>query len=108
MVTAAATGIQTNDGRRDWNRNDDSRRDWNRDNNGYGNRSANRDNRNWDRSWRNNNRYDWQRYRSSNRSAYRFDRYYSPPGWNYGYRRFSIGAYLFSGLFDQNYWIDDP
>lgn len=95
---------RNNDGRRDWDRNDNRRPDWNRGNDW----NRGRDFRNWDRSWRNNNRYDWQRYRSSNRYAYRLPRYYAPGGWNYGYRRFSIGAYLFSGLFAQNYWIDDP
>ena len=46
--------------------------------------------------------------RSSNRYAYRWPRYSAPYGWNYGYRRFSIGAYLFAGLFAQDYWISDP
>ena len=32
----------------------------------------------------------------------------SPRGYNYGYRRFSIGVTLGSLLFSQNYWIDDP
>lgn len=96
-------------GRRDWDRNNDGRRDWDRGGNNWnGNRAGNRDFRNWDRGWRNNNRYNWQGYRSSNRYAYRLPRYYAPSGWGYGYRPYSIGAYLFAGLFSQNYWIDDP
>lgn len=99
---------RNNDGRRDWNRND-GRRDWS-DNRGYDRRwnDGRRDFRQWDRGWRNNSRYDWQRYRSANRYAYRLPRYAAPYGWNYGYRRFSIGAYLFAGLFAQDYWINDP
>lgn len=118
------------DGQRDYNRRDDDRRDYNRrddDRRGYngrndnrgdwnrndGNRNdgrwnGNRDNRNWDRGWRNNSRYDWQRFRGSNRYAFRLPRYAAPYGWSYGYRRFSIGAQLFSGLFARNYWISDP
>lgn len=62
----------------------------------------------WNRGWRSDNRYDWNRYRSNNRYAYRLPRYYSPYGWNYGYRRFSIGVTLSSVLWGQDYWIDDP
>lgn len=91
-----------NQQRRDWN---DGRRV---DNSGRGWNGNNRDNRNWDRSWRNDGRYDWQRYRNTNRNAYRLPRYYGPSGWNYGYRRFGVGTTLFSGLFAQNYWINDP
>ena len=118
-----STRADTN--RRDWNRDDRRDRDWNR--NGGGNardwnrngdgrygwdrsdrRADDRNVRSWDRSWRNNNRYDWQRYRSSNRSAFRLSRYSAPYGWQSGYRRQSIGAYLFAGLFAQDYWINDP
>ncbi len=111
---------RNNDGRPDWNRGDNNRRDWDRNNDGRrdwnrndGRRDGNwnnnrRDFRQWDRSWRSNSRYDWQRYRSSNRYAYRLPRYAAPYGWNYGYRRQSIGAYLFAGLFAQDYWISDP
>lgn len=104
--------------RRDWNRNDNDRRDWNRNGDGRGGRwndnrngrwnDGNRNFRNWDRNWRGDRRYDWQRYRSSNRHAFRLPRYYAPYGWQYGYRRFSIGATLFAGLFAQDYWIQDP
>ena len=63
---------------------------------------------NWNRGWRGNSQYDWQRYRTSNRNAFRLPRYYAPYGWDYGYRRFSIGVVLDSLLFSQSYWIDDP
>ena len=71
-------------------------------------RQFGRDDGRWSRNWRTDNRYDWNRYRSNNRYAYRLPRYYSPYGWNYGYRRFSIGVTLSSVLWGQNYWIDDP
>ena len=62
----------------------------------------------WNCGWRGNSQYDWQRYRTSNRNAFRLPRYYAPYGWNYGYRRFSIGLLLDQLLFSQSYWIDDP
>ena len=62
----------------------------------------------WNRDWRRDRRFDWQGYRASNRFAFHADRYYAPYGWNYGYRRFSIGFSLSNVLFDQQYWIDDP
>ncbi|MBJ6121937.1 RcnB family protein [Sphingomonas mollis] len=63
---------------------------------------------NWDRGWRNENRYDWNRYRTTNRGAYRLPRYYAPNGWDRGYRRFGVGAGLSSVLWNRNYWISDP
>jgi len=85
------------DGDRRWNNNGhrDGDRRWN---NGG----------NWSNNWRRDNRYDWRQYRNYNRDLYRLPRYYAPYGWNYGYRRFSIGVTLNSFLFSQNYWIDDP
>lgn len=62
----------------------------------------------WNRGWRNDSRYDWNRHRLANSGAYRLPRYYAPGGWNGGYRRFSIGTSLSSGLWSENYWIDDP
>lgn len=62
----------------------------------------------WDRGWRQDRRYDWQNYRSRYRNLYRAPRYYAPYGWGYGYRRFSIGFMLWSGLFADQYWISDP
>ena len=62
----------------------------------------------WNRNWHGDRRYDWSGYRQGNRGLYRLPRYYAPYDWQYGYRRFSIGATLFAGLWDQGYWIDDP
>ena len=62
----------------------------------------------WNRDWRRDTRYDWNRWRGVNRNAFRLPRYYAPYGWNYGYRRFGIGATLSTMLFAQDYWIDDP
>ena len=82
-----------------WNRQQGNRQQWdNRNWNGQ----------NWSRDWRRDQRYNWQTYRYSNRNLFRGDRYDAPYGWNYGYRRFSIGIYLNNLLFDQQYWIDDP
>lgn len=110
---------------RDWRRDNDrardnARNDWTRDRNDWNrNRSYSyqgrlndrtrwSDTRRWDNGWRNDRRYDWQRYRTQNRYVYRLPSYYAPYGWNYGYRRFSIGIFLSNILFAQNYWIDDP
>jgi hypothetical protein len=96
-----------NNGDRRWNNNDRNDRNWN-----YQRRLNDRDRwagtRRWDNGWRSNSRYDWQRYRTQNRSIYHMPSYYAPYGWNYGYRRFSIGIYLSNMLFAQNYWLDDP
>lgn len=91
------------DGRNDtWRSNNryDQRRQWQ---NQYRNW-----NRSWSSDWRRDQRYDWQRYRYSNRSLFRNDRYYAPYGWDYGYRRFSVGFSLSYVLYDQQYWISDP
>lgn len=82
---------------------------WNR---GSAQRLSDRDRWNgvnrWDRDWRRDSRYDWQGWRAANRGYYHMPAYYAPYGWDYGYRRFSIGIFLTSGLFASNYWIDDP
>jgi Nickel/cobalt transporter regulator len=65
-------------------------------------------NLNWNRDWRRDQRYDWQRYRYSNRGLFSSNAYYAPYGWDYGYRRFSIGFSLSYLLYDQQYWLDDP
>lgn len=99
----------------DWRDNDrdqyrgDNRRDWNRGGNRIESRGwqGNRGD-GWNRGWRQDNRYDWNRYRTGNRGAFHLPRYYAPYGWDYGYRRFSIGFRLSPILFGQNYWIDDP
>jgi len=101
--------------RGDWRGNDGQRGDW-RGNNGQrgdwrgngGQRADNRGGGTWNRGWRNDNRYDWSRARQHNRDNFHLPRYYAPHGWDYGYRRFSIGFRLNSILFEQNYWIDDP
>lgn len=89
----------------------DSDRGWTSARNGsaghYGNR-WNDDRGRWTREWRRDPRYDWTGWRSAHRDAYRLPRYYSPFGWDAGYRRFSIGARLSSVLFARSYWIDDP
>ena len=64
--------------------------------------------RRWDSGWRQDRRYDWSSYRSRYGDRYRMGRYYAPRGWDYGYTRFSIGIYLNSLLFADDYWIDDP
>jgi hypothetical protein len=66
-----------------------------------------REARRWDRAWRNDTRYDWQRYRYSNRNLYRAGRYYAPYR-NHSYSRLSIGLFLGSGFYGDNYWINDP
>ncbi len=117
-------GNNRNDGDRD--RYDTNRRD--RDTRRYAYRPPNgRDDRNWGNSWQNrswsdngnrfdrwNNdwrrdrRYDWRGYRSHNRDFYRLPRYSDPYGYDYGYRRFSIGIFLDDLLFAERYWINDP
>lgn len=94
---------------RSWNdrRGWDDRRDWN-DNRGWNNNRGWDNRRNWNRGWRAENRYDWRAYRYRNRAAFHLPRYYAPSGWGYGYRRFNVGVTLSSGLWGQNYWIDDP
>jgi len=108
------------DGDRD--RYDNDRRD--RDGRRYAYRTPNgRDDRNWhnrswydndsryDRwhnDWRRDRRYDWRSFRSHNRDFYRLPRYSHPYGYNYGYRRFSIGIFLDNLFFSKRYWINDP
>ncbi|NNM76773.1 ATP-dependent RNA helicase [Sphingomonas sp. ID1715] len=104
--------------RRDFRRDNwNGRRDWQRDRArdgrfGYdGNRwgwNGNDRGGNWSRDWRRDPRYNWQDWRQRNRGSYRFPRYYAPRGWDYGYRRFSLGVILSAPLFSQNYWISDP
>ncbi|AUW59234.1 ATP-dependent RNA helicase [Sphingobium sp. SCG-1] len=64
--------------------------------------------RRWDNGWRNDRRYDWQSYRRNYGQIYRPGRYYAPRGWNYGYRQYSVGIFLDSLLYSNNYWLDDP
>ena len=120
--TNAPTYVERNGGRvegqRDWRndaRRDDRRWDGNSNAQRYGNdrnRQYNQqwgnNDRSWNRDWRRDQRFDWQRYRYSNRDLFRSQHYYAPYGWNYGYRRFSIGFSLSNILFSQQYWIEDP
>lgn len=105
-----------NDGR-NWNRDRDNDRagnqgNWHREENGRWERRGDRDHdgdrRDWNRTWRNDGRYDWQRYRNQFRDRYHAPRYYNPYGYNYGYRRFSIGIYLDTLFFSNRYWLSDP
>jgi len=115
-------GDRGRNGNQSWNGNDGRRgQDFRRDdfrrndarNNGFRNDGFRNDgfrggnSQRWDRNWRNDNRYNWQQNRQFNRNTYRLPRYYAPYGYNYGYRRFSIGVTLGSAFFGQNYWIDD-
>jgi hypothetical protein len=97
-----------------WDRNRDGRVDPRFDRNNNGRPDARWGGRpgygggNWNRDWRSDRRYDWHSYRNYNRRLFTLPRYYAPYGWNYGYRRFSIGIYLDSLLFSRDYWISDP
>lgn len=107
--------------RQDWrrdNRNDrqdtrwndrDNRRDWRNDPRYRNDRNLHRPTPryNWNQDWRHNQRYDWRRYRDRYGDRYRY-RYAAPRGWSYGYRRFSIGIAIWSGLYSSRYWINDP
>ncbi len=64
--------------------------------------------RRWDNGWRQDRRYDWRGYRAHYGDRYRLGRYYAPRGWDYGYSRVSVGLFLNSMLFANNYWINDP
>jgi hypothetical protein len=106
---------QRPDAQRNWSNSGANRNDQRRWNNGGSYRNdqrswnGSRDDRSgWNRDWRRDSRYDWNRWRASNRNAFRLPRYYAPYGWNAGYRSFGIGAVLSSMLFAQDYWISDP
>ncbi|BBF68120.1 RcnB family protein [Sphingomonas bisphenolicum] len=104
--------------RQDWrnDRRDDRRWTENRGqaganwNNGrrYDDRTRWSNQRRWDNGWRQDRRYDWNSYRNRYGDRYRMGRYYAPRGWDYGYRRFSVGIVLNSLLYSNNYWLDDP
>jgi len=98
---------------RRWNdnrRNGRDDRNWNRGsaNNRFDDRTRWSNQRRWDNGWRNDRRYDWHNYRARYGDRYRAGRYYAPRGWDYGYRRFSIGIFLGAPLYANNYWLDDP
>lgn len=97
--------------RQDWrqDRRDDRRDEWRRDQaRRYSDRDRWNNQRRWDNRWRAERRYDWNSYRNQYRERYRLGRYYAPRGWDYGYRRFSIGFFLSNMLYSNNYWINDP
>ncbi|MEJ7925948.1 RcnB family protein [Sphingobium sp. AN641] len=95
------------DDRRDWrNDNRPGNRDWS-NNRRFDDRTRWTNQRRWDNGWRNDRRYDWQSNRSRFGDRYRAGRYYAPRGWDYGYRRFSVGIVLSSLLYSNNYWLDD-
>lgn len=62
----------------------------------------------WNNDWRRDRRYDWRGYRAYNRDFYRLPRYSHPYGYNYGYRRFSVGIFLDNLFYSDRYWINDP
>jgi hypothetical protein len=105
-------GTWSRDGRRDdgsrWNQNNTRTRDgWNGDNRRYEGNRWSGDSRQWNRDWRRNDRYNWQSYRTHHRDIFRAGRYYSPYR-NHYYSRLSIGIYLNSLFYSNNYWINDP
>lgn len=104
--------------RQDWRGDRRDNRGWNdnRGNNGtnwnngrrYDDRTRWSNQRRWDNGWRNDRRYDWNSYRNRYGDRYRIGRYAAPRGWDYGYRRFSVGIFLSNMLYSNNYWLDDP
>ena len=63
--------------------------------------------RRWNNDWRRDNRYNWSGYRNQHRNVFSVGRYYSPYR-NYSYSRLSIGFFLDSGFYGNNYWVNDP
>lgn len=109
-------GFDRNEGRwndrNDRNDRDNVRRDDYRDNRDRNDRNDRYDNRRdeqrWNNSWRNDRRYDWRGHRSQYRDHYRRPSRYYAPVRNHRYSRFSIGLYIGSGFYHQNYWLNDP
>jgi len=92
---------------RGWTGNDRNNGAWN---NGrrFDDRSRWANQRRWDNGWRQDRRYDWNSYRNRYGDRYRMGRYDAPRGWDYGYRRFSVGIFLNSLLYSNSYWLNDP
>jgi len=65
------------------------------------------DYRRWNIHWRGSSRYDWYGWRNRYPGYFQVEAYYSPYR-NYSYRRLSIGYFLDSLFFGQDYWIADP
>ena len=101
---------RNNNGHSNRDRSHDRGQDWGyRNNHGSHNGNwGNNNDGNWNNSWRNDRRYNWNDYRTRYGHYYRQPRYANPYGYNYGYRRFSIGIYLDSPFYGDNYWISDP
>ncbi len=103
-------GWDRNEGR--WNERRDGWRDDRRDDHRRDNRdnwhNDRRDDNRWDNSWRNDRRYDWRGYRSQYRDQYRRPGHYYAPDRHHRYSRFSIGLYIGSGFYHQDYWLNDP
>ncbi len=98
------------DDRRDdrgWSDNRGSAGNWN---NGrrYDDRTRWSNQQRWNNGWRQDRRYDWNSYRNRYGNQYRMGRYNAPRGWDYGYRRFSVGIVLSSLLYSNSYWLNDP
>lgn len=95
-----------------WNNGVRNNGNWNGNNwnNGrrYDDRTRWTDQRRWDNGWRQDNRYNWSSYRDRYGDRYRMGRYNAPRGWDYGYRRFSVGIVLSSLLYSNSYWLSDP
>lgn len=93
---------------RNWSNHwDGSRRsNWSGWNNNWNWTSGSSYNR-WNTRWRSSNRYDWYGWRSYHPSYFQVGSYYSPYR-GYSYRRLSIGLFLDSLFFGQDYWIADP
>lgn len=92
----------------DWNRPAWNNGGWNNGGRRYDDRNRWTEQRRWDNRWRDDRRYDWRGYRARYGDQYRIGRYYAPRGWNYGYRQVSIGFFLSSMLYANNYWLNDP
>lgn len=61
----------------------------------------------WNTRWRSNSRYDWYGWRSYRPSYFQVGYYYAPYR-NYSYQRLSVGYFLDSLFFGEDYWIADP
>ncbi|MBH2000334.1 MAG: RcnB family protein, partial [Sphingomonadaceae bacterium] len=92
---------------RNWNGNDRNDNRWNNSSR-YDDRTRWSTQRRWDNGWRQDRRYDWSSYRNRYGDRYRAGRYYAPRGWDYGYRRFSVGFVLSNVLYSNSYWLNDP
>lgn len=93
---------------RDWSNHwDRSRhRNWSGWNNQW-NWTWGHDYRHWNTHWRSSSRYDWYGWRNRYPSYFQVG-FYTSPYRGYSYRRLSIGYFLDSLFFRDDYWIADP